>query len=101
MPRITLLSITLLLIAGLPLAPASVVFAQSESPSPAADTFNASGQPVTVPVRGMVMDQVELRFGVPDAKLPAVGEPPISRWVYRDFTVYFEDRYVIHSVVHQ
>jgi hypothetical protein len=29
-----------------------------------------------------------------------VGDPPITRWVYDRFTVYFENDRVIHSVVH-
>lgn len=51
-----------------------------------------------VPVRGMTKQQVEARFGAPLERIPAVGEPPISRWVYPDYTVYFEHQYVLHSV---
>ena len=32
-------------------------------------------------------------------KVPAVGKPPISRWEYPGFVVYFEHDHVIHSVV--
>lgn len=53
-----------------------------------------------VPGRGLTMDQVEARFGAPSEKLPAVGDPPITRWVYPDYTVYFEHKWVIDSVVH-
>ncbi len=56
---------------------------------------------VQIPRRGMMMDQVQAQYGVPSAQLPAVGEPPISRWVYNDFTVYFEHQYVIHAVPNQ
>lgn len=56
---------------------------------------------VTVPGRGMLKDQVEERFGAPLEKVPAVGEPPISSWVYNGFTVYFEYDHVIHSVRHR
>ncbi|WP_127477339.1 hypothetical protein [Sulfurivermis fontis] len=55
--------------------------------------------PVELPVRGMSMQQVETRFGAPQEKLPAVGKPPITRWVYPDYIVYFEHQYVIHSVL--
>ena len=55
-------------------------------------------QTLTVPGRGMTKDQVEERFGTPPEKIGAVGEPPISRWVYSGFTVYFEFDRVIHSV---
>jgi hypothetical protein len=51
------------------------------------------------PTRGMTMDQVAKRFGEPQEKLPPVGKPPITRWKYPQFTVYFESKYVIDSVV--
>ncbi len=54
---------------------------------------------VATPSRGMSMDQVAARFGAPVAKIPAVGTPPISRWEYPGFVVYFEREHVIHSVV--
>lgn len=53
-----------------------------------------------LPRHGSSMAQVEGRFGEPDNRMPAVGEPPITRWVYSDFTVYFEHQYVIDSVTH-
>lgn len=48
--------------------------------------------------RGMTMAQVERRFGAPKSKLAAVGDPPITRWVYAEHTVYFEHHLVITSV---
>jgi hypothetical protein len=51
------------------------------------------------PSRGMSMSQVASRFGDPITKVPAVGKPPISRWEYPGFVVYFERDHVIHSVV--
>jgi hypothetical protein len=54
---------------------------------------------VATPARGMTMDQVATKFGAPVTKVPAVGKPPISRWEYPGFIVYFEANYVIHSVV--
>ncbi len=53
-----------------------------------------------MPTRGMTMQQVEAQFGQPREKLPAVGEPPITRWRYDRYSVYFERRHVIHSVRH-
>ncbi|MGA9334673.1 MAG: hypothetical protein WBV39_10390 [Rudaea sp.] len=55
------------------------------------------------PRRGMSMKQVERRFGAPSSKLaPAGGDAPrhpvIHRWVYPDYTVYFERNIVIDSV---
>lgn len=50
------------------------------------------------PGRGASMSDVQKQVGEPDKKLDAVGEPPISRWVYEKFTVYFENETVIHTV---
>jgi hypothetical protein len=54
---------------------------------------------VATPTRGMTMDHVASKFGDPASKVPAVGNPPISRWEYPGFIVYFEHEHVIHSVV--
>ena len=51
------------------------------------------------PARGMSMEKVEARFGAPTNRVPAVGNPPISRWEYPGFVVYFEHNLVLHSVV--
>jgi len=51
------------------------------------------------PSRGMTAASVESEFGAPDAKDGAVGDPPISRWEYKDFVVFFEYDRVIHAVV--
>ncbi len=51
------------------------------------------------PTRGMTMAQVEQRFGAPSQRLPAVGQPPITRWKYPKYTVYFEYQYVIDTVI--
>jgi hypothetical protein len=54
---------------------------------------------VAAPARGMTMSQVASKFGDPVTKVPAVGTPPISRWEYSGFVVYFERDHVIHAVV--
>ena len=54
---------------------------------------------VATPTRGMTMNQVQSKFGTPVTKVPAVGKPPIARWEYPGFVVYFELDHVIHSVV--
>jgi hypothetical protein len=54
---------------------------------------------VAMPTRGMTMDQVATKFGAPVTKVAAVGKPPISRWEYPAFVVFFEADHVIHSVV--
>jgi hypothetical protein len=53
---------------------------------------------VAAPTRGMTKHQVAAKFGDPVSKIPAVGKPPISRWEYQGFIVYFEYDHVIHSV---
>ncbi len=53
------------------------------------------------PARGSSMDTVRAHFGDPQAAGAAVGEPPITRWVYPEFTVYFEYDKVINTVVHR
>jgi hypothetical protein len=50
------------------------------------------------PRSGQTKAQVEARFGAPTQMIAAVGDPPISRWVYPAFTVYFEYDRVIHAV---
>ena len=51
------------------------------------------------PARGISMDRVEAQFGPPTMRQAAVGDPPIERWDYPGFVVYFEYQYVIHAVV--
>ncbi|OOZ42077.1 hypothetical protein BOW53_01610 [Solemya pervernicosa gill symbiont] len=53
------------------------------------------------PTLGMTMADVEAKYGAPLEQRDAVGEPPISRWVFEGFTVYFERQYVLHSVVNR
>lgn len=50
------------------------------------------------PRRGSRMSDVEARFGAPLNRSSAVGEPPITRWDYDGFSVYFERDLVLHSV---
>ena len=51
------------------------------------------------PARGMTMHAVEAKFGAPQQRHEAVGQPPISRWDYHGFRVFFENDRVIHAVV--
>ncbi|MEO8223240.1 MAG: hypothetical protein ABI661_00390 [Gammaproteobacteria bacterium] len=50
------------------------------------------------PAAGSSMARVEARFGSPASRSAAVGKPPITRWDYPDFVVYFEFDHVVHSV---
>ena len=50
------------------------------------------------PARGMTMRAVEERFGAPTNRHATVGQPPITRWDYAGFSVFFEHDRVIHAV---
>ena len=50
------------------------------------------------PTRGMTQASVEAKFGAPAAVKAPVGDPPITRWEYADFVVFFEYDKVIHAV---
>ncbi len=56
---------------------------------------------VELPPRGAKMAAVEARFGAPVARHSAVGKPPITRWDYKGFSVYFEYQHVVHAVAHE
>jgi len=51
-----------------------------------------------MPARGATKARVREQLGEPQRRIPAVGDPPISQWVYEPFTVYFEYDRVLHSV---
>lgn len=60
----------------------------------------ADKQSLGRPFKGMEKHAVQSHFGNPRSQSAAVGEPPISHWVFEDFTVYFEYDSVIHTVLH-
>ncbi len=51
-----------------------------------------------MPRRGSTMTSIEAQYGAPIKKYAAVGKPPITRWDYPAFSVYFEYKHVIDSV---
>lgn len=65
-----------------------------------ADTLETPSQPSASigPHSGLNMAKVEAAFGAPARRVEAVGQPPISRWEYPGFIVYFEQDKVIHTV---
>jgi hypothetical protein len=63
------------------------------------DQIEVAKPDIAVPSRGMSMNQVAGKFGEPTTKVPPVGKPPITRWDYPGFVVYFDHEYVIHCVV--
>ena len=50
------------------------------------------------PARGALMKTVEKQFGAPANRHPTVGKPPITRWDYPGFSVFFEGDRVIDTV---
>ncbi|MDN5863709.1 MAG: hypothetical protein L0I62_00605 [Gammaproteobacteria bacterium] len=90
---------------GLPLA-SLLLCAVTIALLPAPGVYAASsGAAQASPSRGMTMAEVRARFGDPQRIMPpdpatAQGplKPPIIRWVYPDYTVYFERSIVIHTV---
>ncbi len=75
------------------LAGSPALFAQNlemASPPPA--------ERAATPARGTSMAQVESQYGAPVERFAAVGQPPITRWVYPTFVVYFEYEHVVHAV---
>lgn len=59
-----------------------------------ASAFSGDGRPT----RGMSKTSVESKYGAPSTIRAPVGDPPITRWEYRDFVVFFEYDKVIHAV---
>lgn len=66
-------------------------------------TPDSNAQVVTnsdMPVRGLTKVQVESRFGEPASRQGPTGIPAIYRWDYGNYSVFFENNYVIHAVAH-
>lgn len=51
-----------------------------------------------MPKNSMTTQVVRNKFGEPRQEMEAVGKPPITRWNYGDYIVYFEWDKVITSV---
>lgn len=63
------------------------------------DSIQSAPQ-IQTPRNGLTMSQIRQQFGNPKTEMPAVGEPPISRWEYDGYSVFFENDLALHSVVH-
>src|SRR4051812_40193514 len=82
------------------LAPAGAVVAETLVMN---DQVQVRPPDVQVPNRGSTMKAVEQQFGAPAERHAAVGgasgaQPPITRWDYPHFSVFFEKDRVIHAV---
>ncbi len=54
---------------------------------------------VIMPLRGDSQRRVKKEFGAPFHMHEPKGTPPISRWDFEEFSVYFESNIVIHTVL--
>ncbi|MCG8427767.1 MAG: hypothetical protein MI754_10470 [Chromatiales bacterium] len=90
------LCLTACLAVAAPVASADVLLIDAISENP-----SNSEAGLQRPRTGQSMNTVRSQFGEPRQELPWVGDPPITRWVYDHFTVYFEHEYVINTVVHR
>lgn len=68
------------------------------------DTVVVEGDPERVPNRGASQSAVLHDFGEPDIRHPSAGgtaprQPPITRWDYPSFSVFFERRNVVDVVI--
>ncbi len=84
---------------------AVIIFSLAHIPASLAEVIRvpvgeqASNQPaIDMPTKGMTKERVKSLFGEPQQEIPGKGQPPIMRWQYQDFTVYFEGNAVIHCV---
>lgn len=69
---------------------------------PAADSAAAANS--TLPAKGSLTTEVRKRFGEPSTKHAPVGggsrqQPPITRWDYPGFSVFFENNHVVDAVI--
>jgi hypothetical protein len=94
MSRVAPLLLTLAIGASPAYAEVLLVDAIAEQPTNSADGLMR-------PTNGQNMQAVEARFGAPQSTHGPVGEPPISRWDYPGYSVYFEHDKVLTSVVHR
>lgn len=56
---------------------------------------------IQYPDRGISKVDVESQFGQPEMIEGPVGKPPITRWLYPEFTVVFEYDLVLHAFPRQ
>lgn len=94
------LSVSMLVFYGNVSAESLTLSAPGSAQQPAAIN-DESGNPVLPPTRGQSMKSVLSQFGKPVQEAGPVGDPPITRWGYDQFIVFFEYDKVIRSVVPQ
>jgi hypothetical protein len=71
------------------------------------DSIAVNASSTQAPRSGVSMEQVRQQYGAPVTEHPTVSanggphQPPITRWDYSDYSVFFEHDHVIHSVAHR
>lgn len=85
----------------LPFAAAAEILEMPDSAVPAS---MSSAPAVTLPAKGMLTTEVRKQFGEPTTKHAAVGggsrqQPPITRWDYPGYSVFFENNHVVDAVI--
>lgn len=85
---------TLILATGVVMAEENVTQGQIKIPVSQQGDVN-----IKRPTRGMLMADVEQQFGAPIDKQGPIGQPPITRWHYENYTVIFEHNHVVHTVL--
>lgn len=100
----TLRTLNLFLVVSLSLGAAAASIATASAQTLLIDRVKTETA-VALPKRGTSMAQVEKAYGAPTQKFgPVAGpgsrkrNPPITRWVYPNFTVYFEYSHVVDAV---
>ncbi|GEM_PF-1353611 len=96
----TVCGLILPLILLLPATPAAADVLSIPDENPAMEATPAP----ELPLRGSTMAAVRARFGEPKSISGPVGgdhpqRPPITRWEYDSFSVFFEHDHVVHSVI--
>jgi hypothetical protein len=91
---ISLLCLNLLLAHGSSFGDTLLIDAIAKSPPNTSD-----GLPR--PTKGMSMQTVKAQFGEPSLAYPRIGTPPITRWDYPEYSVFFEHHHVLTSVIHR
>jgi hypothetical protein len=102
----SLIAVTFAFAAGalVPPAPAGAETLQTQTESIPLSAKVQQERGMDLPKRGMTMDQVKRQYGAPLKVLATRGgssryQPPIHRWEYAKYVVYFEYKHVIHSVL--
>ena len=83
---------------SMPVAEPEAPEAMAQQPAASSEAVAQAVRTVDFPRRGMSQEKVQNELGRPVEIVPAVGTPPISRWIYDDRVVYFEYASVIHVV---